>query len=70
MYVVKVGEYYVRKAQVIEEIIDFERTMYYIGEILLSKEMQGAMKKREAEMLAEQLNGEVIEITDEVTNEK
>ena len=63
MYVVKVGDYYVRNAELIEEIIDFERTAYYIGEIVLSKEIQRGMRLREAEALAKELNGEVVEVT-------
>lgn len=69
MYVVKVGKYYVRNAELIEEIIDFERTAYYIGEIVLSKEIQRGMKLGEAMALATELNGEVIEMGEEVTCE-
>ena len=68
-YVVKVGEYYVRKAELIEEIESFERTNYYIGEILLSREMSRGMSKRQANAIAKEINGEVVEIKEEVSCE-
>lgn len=57
MYVVKVGEYYVR-------------TIEYSGyDIVLSKEIMRGFSKGTAENLAKKLNGEVIEIAEEVTND-
>jgi hypothetical protein len=60
MYVVKVGEYYVKKIKV------FCGTF---GDIELSKEIMGAFTEELAEKLAKKTNGEVIEISAEVTNE-
>lgn len=57
MYVVKVGEYYVRKY--IVESLDIC--------ILLSKELMRGFSEAEAMKLAKQLNAEVIEIQDQVT---
>lgn len=59
MYVVKVGEYYVRQFSV--ETLDIC--------IVLSKELMRTFEKDKAESLAKQLNGTVVEIADEVTNE-
>lgn len=56
MYVIKVGECYVKK------IIN--------GEIILSKEiMLGFKNKVRAEMIAKLLKAELVEITEEVTND-
>ena len=55
MYVIKVGEYYVRNA------------LY--GEVTLSMEMMRSFNKEVADKLAEKLNGELIEIAEEVTCE-
>ncbi len=60
MYVVKVGEYYVRKFSV--ESLDIC--------IVLSKELMRTFDKEKAESLAKQLNGTVVEIAEEVTNDK
>lgn len=60
MYVVKVGEYYVRGIDMIGG---------YIGEIELSKEIMGNFNKNTAELIAKKVNGEVIEMAEEVTNE-
>ena len=57
MYVVKVGEYYVRSMTPI------------MNEILLSNELQRGYSKETAEKLADKLNGEVIEIVEEVSCE-
>lgn len=52
MYVVKVGEYYVR-------------TVEYSGyDIVLSKEIMRGFSKTMAESLAKKLNGEVIKLQD------
>lgn len=56
MYVVKVGEYYVK-----------QREMW--GELILSKEIMRGYDKDTAEKLAKLLNAEVVEITEEVTND-
>lgn len=58
MYVVKVGEYYVRKYTI--ESLDVC--------ILLSKELMRGFDKEEAEKLAKKLNGEAVEVTEEVSN--
>lgn len=60
MYVVKVGEYYVR---------DIDMIGGYIGEIELSKEIMRNFNKNTAELIAKKVNGEVIEMAEEVTNE-
>ena len=60
MYIVKVGEYYVRGIDMIGG---------YIGEIELSKEIMRNFNKNTAELIAKQVNGEVIEMAEEVTNE-
>ena len=59
MYVVKVGEYYVRKYTI--ESLDVC--------ILLSKELMRGFDKEEAEKLAKKLNGEAVEVTEEVSND-
>lgn len=59
MYVVKVGDYYVRQFSV--ETLDIC--------IVLSKELMRTFEKDKAESLAKQLNGTVVEIADEVTSE-
>lgn len=60
MYIVKVGEYYVRGIDMIGG---------YIGEIELSKEIMRNFNKNTAELIAKKVNGEVIEMAEEVTNE-
>ena len=57
MYVVKVGEYYIRN-------ITYENY-----EIILSKELMRGFEKDRAFTIAKLINGEVIEMTEEVTNE-
>lgn len=59
MYVVKVGEYYVRQYSV--EHLDIC--------IVLSKELMRTFDKERAERLAKQLNGEIILISEEVSCE-
>ena len=61
MFVVKVGEYYVKKIDV---------RIGYMGDIVLSKEIMGGYTEDIAEKLAKKLNGEVIEIIEGVTNER
>ena len=55
MYVVKVGEYYVRSV--------------VCSEIMLSNEIMRGFDKETAEKLAKKLNCELVEITEEVTND-
>jgi hypothetical protein len=55
MYVVKVGEYYVKDIRA--------------GEYVLSREVMRDFPKNMADIIAKVLNGEVIEITEEVTND-
>lgn len=57
MFVVKVGEYYVRRFSI--ESLDIC--------ILLSKELMRGFSKVDAERIAKSVNGEVIEIQDQVT---
>ena len=61
MYVVKVGEYYVKSVDV-----EFGG---FISEILLSKEIMRNFTEDGAKRVAEMINGEVISIAEEVTNE-
>lgn len=58
MYVVKVGEYYVKAVDILAG---------YTGEIELSKEIMRNFSKNTAEAIAEKINGEVIEVTEQVT---
>lgn len=73
MYVVKVGEYYVRhfNSTKYRTNIDNEEKdhIVIIGDITLSKETMRGLNKSEAVFIAKKLNGEVIEIAEEVTNE-
>lgn len=57
MYVVKVGEYYVRGYEV--KSLDMC--------VLLSKELMRTFNKEQAENLAKKVNGEVIEMANQVT---
>ena len=57
MYVVKVGEYYVKKFRL------------WDAEIELSNEVMLGMDKEEAEKIAKAINGVVVEIKEEVTND-
>lgn len=57
MYVVKVGEYYVRGYEV--KSLDMC--------VLLSKELMRTFTKEQAENLAKKVNGEVIEMAEQVT---
>ena len=59
IYVVKVGEYYVKGIDMFDRII---------GDIELSKEIMRNFTKNTAEIIAKKINGEVIEIAEEVTN--
>lgn len=61
MYVVKVGNYYVNTVDV-----EFGG---FTGDILLSKEVMRNFTKEGAERIAKMVNGEVIEMAEEVTNE-
>ncbi len=58
MYVVKVGEYYVRAVDIYAGVIE---------EIVLSKELMRNFSKNTAEVVAKKVNGEVVEIADQVT---
>ena len=60
MYVVKVGEFYVRDVEIYGQIV---------SEVELSKEIMRNFSLKWANVIAKQLNGEVIEINEEVTNE-
>jgi len=61
MYVVKLGEYYIK---------DFEVAFGgYLGEIVLSREIQRNFTKEGAERIAQKVNGVVVEIGDVTTNE-
>lgn len=67
MYVVKVGDFYVRDVE--GSINKLNNQIYYISEIILSKELMKSWDKDIAEQLAKSVNGEVICMTEEVTNE-
>ena len=67
MYVVKVGDYYIRDVE--GTINKITNQIYYIKEIIMSKELMKSWDKNIAEQLAKSLNGEVICMTEEVTNE-
>lgn len=64
MYVVKVGGYYVKSAEL--KPINGMRAVT-IGDILLSKEIMKNFDKNMAEMVANKVNGKVVEIAEEVT---
>lgn len=57
MYVVKVGEYYVRGYEI--------KTLDIC--LLLSKELMRTFTKEQAQALAKKINGEVVEIAEQVT---
>lgn len=57
MYVVKVGEFYIRGYEV--KSLDMC--------ILLSKELMRTFTKEQAESLAKKVNGEIIEMANQVT---
>lgn len=59
MYVVKVGEYYIQSTSI-------DRLT---SNILLSKEIVRSYNKQQAENLAKKVNGEVVKVAEEVTNE-
>ena len=61
-YTVKVGSYYVKSVEV--------AFGGFIGEIKLSKEIQGHYTKEGAKRIANMLNGEVVEVVGETTNEE
>lgn len=67
MYVVKVGDYYIRDVE--GNINKLNNQIYYINEIIISKELMKSWDKNIAEQLAKSVNGEVICMTEEVTNE-
>ena len=67
MYVVKVGDYYIRDVE--GTINKLTNQIYYIKEIIMSKELMKSWDKNIAEQLAKSVNGEVICMTEEVTNE-
>lgn len=66
MYVVKVGDYYVKR----HDTICKDNGYMYVGEIILSREIMRNYSKEFADYLANKLNGEVVKIAEEVTNEK
>lgn len=61
MYVIKVGEYYVKEVDV--------ALGSFINDIVLSKEIMKNFKLEGAKRIAELINGEIIEIPEEVTND-
>lgn len=61
MYVIKVGEYYVKQVDV--------AFGGFINDIVLSKEIMKNFKLEGAKRVAELINGEIIEIPEEVTND-
>ena len=61
MYVIKVGEYYVKEVDV--------AFGSFINDIVLSKEIMKNFKLEGAKRVAELINGEIIEIPEEVTND-
>lgn len=61
MYVIKVGEYYVKEVEV--------AFGGFINDIVLSKEIMKNFKLEGAKRVAELINGEIIEIPEEVTND-
>ena len=66
MYVVRVGDYYVKNVV----LTRYENTKTLtIGDVTLSKEIMKNFDKNMAEMFAKKINGEVIEITENTTNE-
>ena len=69
MYVVKVGEYYVKGSVMNYNTNSSIRVAVCSNEIVLSKEMMTGFSKNIAETIAKKVNGEVIEIAEEVTND-
>lgn len=67
MYVVKVGDYYIRDVE--GSINKLNNQIYYISEIIMSKELMKNWNKDIAKQLAKSVNGEVICMAEEVTNE-
>lgn len=67
MYVVKVGDFYIRGVD--GSINKLNNEIYYISEIILSKELMKSWDKDIAEQLAKSVNGEVVCMAEEVTNE-
>ena len=61
MYVVKVGDYYVKA-------VDTEFGGF-ISDIVLSKEIMRQFTLNGANRIASMINGTIVKITDEVTNE-
>jgi hypothetical protein len=67
MYVVKVGDYYIRDVE--GSINKLNNQIYHISEIIMSKELMKSWNKDIAKQLAKSVNGEVICMAEEVTNE-
>lgn len=67
MYVVKVGDYYIRDVE--GSINKLNNQIYYISEIIMSKELMKSWNKDIAKQLAKSVNSEVICMAEEVTNE-
>ena len=65
-YVVKVGEYYVKDVSITQHAGETPAT---INDILLSKEIMRGFTKKKAEIIAEKINGKVVEIAEEDTVE-
>lgn len=66
MYVIKVGEYYVKSVEMIERLDG----SYIVGDIELSKELMRGFNEGYAKLIGDKLNVIPIEMTEEVTNEK
>lgn len=66
MYVVKVGDYYIKEVE--GSINKLTNQIYFISEITLSKELMKSWDYDIAEQLAKSVNGEVVCISEGVTN--
>lgn len=64
MFVVKVGNYYIRDVDYIKS-----GNAFYVREIIISKELMRSFDKETAEALANEIKGEAVEMNEEVTNE-
>lgn len=66
MYVVKVGNMCVKRTELIKR--EYAKTLY-IDEVVLSKEIMQNFDKNMAELVANEINGEVVELLNEVTRD-
>ena len=68
MYVIKVGDFYIKEVE--GSINKLTNQIYYVSEIILSKELMKNWDNWDiAEQLAKSINGEVICVNEEVTND-